>query len=813
MRHPRHRDRSPKRRATVALLAATCLPVHSAWATPCFDYGQVTEAVGSVNIGAGGLSVEVVGGLAYVAVGANGLVIVDVSRPDQPRVLGSVDTPGDRHSSANCVAVRGAWAYVAGGPWGLQVVDVSDPHHPRIAAGVATPGDACEVAVSEGYAYVTLGSDGLSVVDVTDPGAARVVAHLATGSPAFGIALAGGCAYLAAGSGGLQVADVSDPLRPELLATAGAPGWHVDVAVDGDRAYLVGSRLTVLDITDPAAPRFLGDVQAHLGLDEVAALGPLVCTVGSGGLQLADVSDPSAPTWLEDVLIADAAFGLDVENGLAFAAAPGKVFHILRLPRPERPLRGMADTPGTAVGVAGLEDYAYLADWEEGLAIADVHDVDAPWLVASLPLAGFAQGLHVARNMVYVAARTAGMHVVDASDPMHPRITGSLDTPGDAWDVSAAGHRAYIADGPAGVQVVDLTNPSLPVIVETLDTPGACTALAMEADRLYVADGFSGVRILDLSTSPASWAGFVSMAGYALDVAIRDRILWIADLWGALLVVDVGDASRPQVLARIEVPGATALSQDEQAVYVACGPEGVFVVDPTAPGAPRIVGRARPPAPATAVAAASGRVLVATGVGGLATLLPHCRYTTPVWVSDLEAIATRSGILIRWRTDSQSPGVQRILRARDDDLRFAAIAEVAVPPSGVREFLDGTVVAARYAYTIAASQPGVGDVIAGPVYVTARPAVLDLSPPVPNPMRRETTVHVRAPSGVRCRIAVYDVAGRLVRELARTSSTAPARSVSWDGRDTRGTEVAPGVYLLRLEGGGLVVARQVTRVR
>jgi flagellar hook assembly protein FlgD len=49
------------------------------------------------------------------------------------------------------------------------------------------------------------------------------------------------------------------------------------------------------------------------------------------------------------------------------------------------------------------------------------------------------------------------------------------------------------------------------------------------------------------------------------------------------------------------------------------------------------------------------------------------------------------------------------------------------------------------------------------------------------------------------RLEVRDVAGRSVIVLAEGALAAGVHSVAWDGRDSRGDYVRPGVYFARLE--------------
>jgi hypothetical protein len=68
----------------------------------------------------------------------------------------------------------------------------------------------------------------------------------------------------------------------------------------------------------------------------------------------------------------------------------------------------------------------------------------------------------------------------------------------------------------------------------------------------------------------------------------------------------------------------------------------------------------------------------------------------------------------------------------------------------------------------------------------------------PNPFRgvAEIEVHSDAPG---LRVRVYDVAGRVVRELPGVGSFDGVRRFRWDGRDANGVNVGNGIYYLRAQ--------------
>jgi hypothetical protein len=99
--------------------------------------------------------------------------------------------------------------------------------------------------------------------------------------------------------------------------------------------------------------------------------------------------------------------------------------------------------------------------------------------------------------------------------------------------------------------------------------------------------------------------------------------------------------------------------------------------------------------------------------------------------------------------------------------------------------------------------------------VPAPAAARDLTtllPGTPNPFAASVQVRFTLGCPGRASIRVYDVAGRLVRSLLDEDLPAGARSLAWDGRDASSKVVPNGVYFLRLETGGVTLARKVVRL-
>jgi hypothetical protein len=94
----------------------------------------------------------------------------------------------------------------------------------------------------------------------------------------------------------------------------------------------------------------------------------------------------------------------------------------------------------------------------------------------------------------------------------------------------------------------------------------------------------------------------------------------------------------------------------------------------------------------------------------------------------------------------------------------------------------------------------------------ASPAVLSLRF-APNPFASAGAAAFTLPADSPVALTVYDVHGRRVRTLLRSSLPKGSHGVTWSGRDEAGRPVAPGVYFLRLEALGTARTGKVVRLR
>ena len=101
----------------------------------------------------------------------------------------------------------------------------------------------------------------------------------------------------------------------------------------------------------------------------------------------------------------------------------------------------------------------------------------------------------------------------------------------------------------------------------------------------------------------------------------------------------------------------------------------------------------------------------------------------------------------------------------------------------------------------------------GVEWAGAPSAPVRLYPARPNPFNPHTVLSYRIDQPGTVRLALYDVQGRLVRELVRGDRPAGTHDVTWDGTNSRGTPCASGVYFALLQSGSTRRQTSLTLLR
>lgn len=281
--------------------------------------GKTPHQVGSVHCPGNDNDVEVVRrGLIALGYATNrcasgqGLLLVDVSDPAHPRMLGHVTVPSSHtitpYPGKSLLYVSPGGLAYAGGP--EQVVDVSDPQDPKVVSTFATDQNGCHdfsfhVTAKEKLGFCA-GESGVFIFDVSNPTEPTLISRIVNPAIQFG--------HFALASPNGKTLAIND---------------EAFVAHDCSTGQSPTGAVWFYDISDPAMPTPAGHFSPPRGPEMI---GSYVGWTGSwctshqfdwvsnelvlvpwyaGGTSLIDATDPTAPHEVSSY---------DPKNSIAYSA-------------------------------------------------------------------------------------------------------------------------------------------------------------------------------------------------------------------------------------------------------------------------------------------------------------------------------------------------------------------------------------------------------------------------------------------------------------------------------------------------------------
>jgi len=261
------------------------------------------------------------------------------------------------------------------------------------------------------------------------------------GGPVWDVALVGERAYVASGESGITVLDLSDHAQPRVVGDYWTNGfWAVRVRTQGGHAFVSAYEkgLWVFDIAAPGAPKPVGACEeiwaGNLALSDHHAFATSVA-----GLHVIDISSPTAPARVATVTNISAN-AVTVAKNHVFVGSRSWVA-ALDISDPSNPvLQGVVKfprEPHEITDLACVGDYLYVAGYyfgfwgvgyAEQLVVLDVSNPAEPRRVAALdfpPNHGGGTRLSFLDHYALVTVGSDGFVAVDVSDPLRPPFVGT----------------------------------------------------------------------------------------------------------------------------------------------------------------------------------------------------------------------------------------------------------------------------------------------------------------------------------------------------------------------------------------------------
>jgi hypothetical protein len=474
------------------------------------DFESADRIVGDHPLyGLNAVDVYVSGNYAYAVNLESGFSVINVSNPEDPAIVGWVDTRGE----ATGVSVSGDYAYVADGSAGFSIIDITDPERPAVAGRVELPGRTTDVYLAGGYVYAESDDNGLSAIDVSDPLNPTVAGWIGASETVDDVFVSGNFAYYL-DDGDFQVVNITDPENPVAVGHTDAGNAYA-IAVSGNYACAYSSlwapdNFKVIDISDPGNPAVVGTtVVQGTYLFDFSVYGNyayitygysyLVYREGRTPMTIVDITDPTWP--IVAVSGGRSRSGrVHVSGDYAYLANPSSEdMDILDIHNPYNGLSLVGSVPDTGPeSLYAAGDYLYVAHGIQGLLVMDLQDPAKPAIIGRVDTLGLAHYVHVDNKCAYVLNKGKGLVLVDVSDPGNPMLAGQVEMPG-ATEVDVSYPYAYVANDAAGLTIVNVMDPEKPVIVTSVDTPSQVYDVVVSGQYAYVGDNKAGLQVIDIS--------------------------------------------------------------------------------------------------------------------------------------------------------------------------------------------------------------------------------------------------------------------------------------------------------------------------
>jgi hypothetical protein len=353
----------------------------------------------------------------------------------------------------------------------LSVFDISNPSQPMLLA-TYTPNDwqsyTVHIATSGDYVYVATGLNRMDILNVSNPSNPQLVASHETSefplySRIYWMAIVGNRAFLAAGRKGFEILDISNPTSPIYIGGKTNTGLTSAsrVMVIGERAYLKGDNLVIIDVQQPTAPRLLANYSPYVA-DMFVQEDVLYTVEAEGGLHILDISIPTHPKTI-----------------------------------------GQYDTSGESYGVTVQDSIAYVADGSVGLLMLDVtNPADIKLLgryVYDEATMGLAASVQVSGTIAYVADTQrddgpTGLRMIDVANPTTPELLGYYATSSSVLNILLEGDKAFVSTQRHGILVLNIYDPANPELREQIKMPRTTTNMQKIDNILHIANTDAGYQ-------------------------------------------------------------------------------------------------------------------------------------------------------------------------------------------------------------------------------------------------------------------------------------------------------------------------------
>jgi len=776
--------------------------------------------------------VKVAGDIAYCTNGY-GLVVLDVSDPEDPTEISRVPTPG----TTRCINIRDTLCFLTDSEAGLMIFNISNPENPELLGVCDAPRSAYWVWIDGDVAYVTNGShvsetNVISVEDPTDPTAITMFRS----SAGTKITVHNGYCYIASGYG-VYAWDISDPEHPEEVGFFEYDNSGNDRDLTIHDGYLfVCCVAYVLSIDRPDSMYLVGRYDGNGGGESITFFGDLAYN-WDRGVRVYDISDLNniyrvqyyrirhdVPNWDNEVGGTGSVYWDGYVIGcLGYVGID--IYDVSRAGEEPMELAGCFGDPSYPRAILINDEFCYVAGKIGRFFVYSLENPREPELVRELNYweemdrrqeQYYFYKMKQKDNLLFVTTAWMDLHIYNIENPAEPELLHSIDIY-QSFGFEASGGYLYAASLRGGVLVYDISDPTNPeqveeenpyIITRDVAIAGRCVISTHRRDGIFIwriREGGQLTELADLEISNNASAKSIVIAGDYAYISCSSP--------SGIAVVSIEYMNRPvevNFIEGIDIFSSNRLSIVGSFLYGADLDEGIKIYSIEDPERPVLTGSINTPGFAHDVAVKDGLAYVAdrydVTIYDVSQALEGWWLELPEDVHDFGEVSLDS--IAEWElTIHNSSAIDRQIT---DIIIDNDVFTCSFDTSFILSETSDTTLTISFTPASDTTYTGVLDVVSGDhslsVSLSGQGILLDATsdePEVvynfalydayPNPFNSSTSIRYSLDRDGFVTLRLYDLAGREIASLANEKQSAGNYQTVWNAEG-----IPSGLYILRL---------------
>lgn len=250
---------------------------------------------------------------------------------------------------------------------------------------------------------------------------------------------------------------------------------------------------------------------------------------------------------------------------------------------PELAAETISFLPGTFDGIDFSGNIAFIAE-SLALTALDISDPAQPVVMGQLMLPTRLRDVRLVSDSIAYVLGT-DLYFVDISDPSSMEILGSYPELGGS-ELEIKGNLLFAIDS-GEIYVFHIQSPLDPILISVYED-NSSNRVVLQGDYLYLAS--SDLEILKIEES-----GILVLTGVypglssGQDLWIEGNLVFIADFYLGMVILDVSDPSNPSLLSTYAAQYASSIAVKDDVAYLGGFMLGLTLVDVSDPSQPEFI--------------------------------------------------------------------------------------------------------------------------------------------------------------------------------------------------------------------------------